>query len=38
MQTSPSNYIIKPRAYTIVGDTVTVVDACHAQNMHEENN
>ena len=23
-------------AYTIEGDTVTVVDACHAQNMHEE--
>ena len=22
-------------AYTINGDTVTVVDACHAQNMHE---
>lgn len=22
-------------AYTIEGDTVTVVDACHAQNMHE---
>lgn len=22
-------------AYTIDGDTVTVVDACHAQNMHE---
>ena len=23
-------------AYTIDGDTVTVRDACHAQNMHEE--
>lgn len=23
-------------AYTVEGDTVTVVDACHAQNMHEE--
>ena len=23
-------------AYTIEGDTVTVWDACHAQNMHEE--
>lgn len=22
-------------AYTIDGDTVTIVDACHAQNMHE---
>lgn len=22
-------------AYTIIGDTITVVDACHAQNMHE---
>ena len=22
-------------AYTIEGDTITVVDACHAQNMHE---
>lgn len=22
-------------AYTIEGDTVTVVDACHAQNMHD---
>ena len=22
-------------AYRIDGDTVTVVDACHAQNMHE---
>jgi len=22
-------------AYTIEGDTVTVVDACHAHNMHE---
>lgn len=22
-------------AYTIDGDTVTVVDACHAQNMHD---
>ena len=22
-------------AYTFEGDTVTVVDACHAQNMHE---
>ena len=24
-------------AYTIEGDTVTIVDACHAQNMHENN-
>lgn len=23
-------------AYTIDGDTITVVDACHAQNMHED--
>ena len=23
-------------AYTIDGDTVTIVDACHAQNMHED--
>ena len=23
-------------AYTIDGDTVTVVDACHAQNMHDK--
>ena len=23
-------------AYTIEGDTITIVDACHAQNMHEE--
>ena len=22
-------------AYKIEGDTITVVDACHAQNMHE---
>ena len=22
-------------AYTIDGDTITIVDACHAQNMHE---
>ena len=22
-------------AYTVDGDTITVVDACHAQNMHE---
>ena len=22
-------------AYTIDGDTITVVDACHAQNIHE---
>ena len=22
-------------AYQIEGDTITVVDACHAQNMHE---
>ena len=22
-------------AYVLDGDTVTVVDACHAQNMHE---
>jgi len=39
------NYVIKPRAqqkipdkryfaYTFDGETVTVVDACHAQNMH----
>lgn len=25
-------------AYTFDGKTVTVVDACHAQNMHEKNN
>ena len=24
-------------AYTYDGDTVTIVDACHAQNMHEGN-
>ena len=24
-------------AYTYDGDTVTIVDACHAQNMYEEN-
>ena len=24
-------------AYTIEGDTITIVDACHAQNMHEKN-
>ena len=23
-------------AYTIEGDTITIHDACHAQNMHEE--
>jgi len=23
-------------AYTIEDDTITIVDACHAQNMHEE--
>ena len=23
-------------AYTIYGDTITIVDACHAQNMHEK--
>ena len=23
-------------AYTIDGDTITIQDACHAQNMHEE--
>ena len=23
-------------AYTFDGETVTIVDACHAQNMHEE--
>ncbi len=23
-------------AYTIEGDTITIVDACHAQNMHDE--
>lgn len=22
-------------AYTIDGDTITIVDACHVQNMHE---
>ena len=22
-------------AYTIEGDTITIVDACHAQNMHQ---
>ncbi|MBQ9666237.1 MAG: hypothetical protein IJV33_07185 [Bacteroidaceae bacterium] len=22
-------------AYTIEGDTITIVDTCHAQNMHE---
>ena len=22
-------------AYTIEGDTITVIDACHVQNMHE---
>ena len=22
-------------AYKVVGDTVTVIDACHAQNMHD---
>ena len=25
-------------AYTIDGDTITIQDACHAQNMHEELN
>ena len=25
-------------AYTFDGETVTIVDACHAQNMHEESN
>lgn len=25
-------------AYTINGDTITVVDVCHAQNMHEDIN
>ena len=25
-------------AYTIENDTITIVDACHAQNMHEKNN
>ena len=25
-------------AYTIQGDTITIVDACHAQNMHEKKN
>ena len=24
-------------AYTIEGDTIVVRDACHAQNMHEDN-
>ena len=23
-------------AYTIEGDTITIVDACHAQNMHDQ--
>lgn len=23
-------------AYTIEGDTITIVDACHAQNMHSD--
>ena len=23
-------------AYTVDGDTITIQDACHAQNMHEE--
>jgi hypothetical protein len=23
-------------AYTIEGDTITIVDACHAQNMHNK--
>ena len=23
-------------AYTIDGDTITIVDACHAQNMHDQ--
>ncbi|MBR5984004.1 MAG: hypothetical protein IK025_09860 [Bacteroidales bacterium] len=23
-------------AYTVDGDTITIVDACHAQNMHEK--
>ena len=23
-------------AYTIEGDTIIIVDACHAQNMHDE--
>ena len=23
-------------AYTIDGDTITIVDACHAQNMHNK--
>lgn len=23
-------------AYTIDGDTITIQDACHAQNMHED--
>ena len=23
-------------AYTIEGDTITIVDACHAQNMHDD--
>lgn len=25
-------------AYTISGDTITIEDACHAQNMHNEEN
>lgn len=23
-------------AYTLSGDTITIHDACHAQNMHED--
>ena len=26
---------IRYYAYTIDGDTITIQDACHAQNMHE---
>ncbi len=25
-------------AYTLKGNTITIIDACHAQNMHENNN
>ena len=32
MQTVDYKYF----AYTIDGDTITIVDACHAQNMHEK--
>ena len=26
----------KEHAYTLSGDTITIHDACHAQNMHED--